>query len=65
MGKIQVPQIVVNRLEMPQAPARVRVERDDGIGKQVQPEAIAAPEVGACGFSGRIDDAPFFVDRMS
>ena len=65
MGKIQVPQIVVNRLEMPQAPARVGVERDDAIGEQVQPEAIAAPEVGTRGFGGRVDDAPFFVDGVS
>ena len=50
---------------MPEAPARARVQRDEGIGEQVRPEPVAAPEVGAGRFGGRVHDPALLVDRMA
>ena len=39
---VEVPQIVVRRLEVPQAFAGSRIERDQAIGEQVHPDAVGA-----------------------
>ena len=35
LGTVIVPDVVVDLLEVPLALARVRVERDDGVGEQI------------------------------
>ncbi len=50
-------------LEVPQAPAGLRVERDEAVGEQVVAGAVAAEEVVARRADRDEDDAVFLVDR--
>ena len=44
-GKVPVPDVVFDALEMPQALAGARVERQDAVGEQVVAVAVDAIEV--------------------
>src|SRR5260370_24541745 len=62
--EIVVPQIVMDGLEVPQALARARIQRQQRIAKQVVPFAVASVEIVARGPQREICDAPFLVDRQ-
>src|SRR5215472_2633628 len=60
--KIVVPQIVVDRLEVPQARACARIERQQRICKQVVAFTVASVEIVAGGPKREICDAPLRID---
>src|SRR5215472_2038470 len=60
---IVVPEIMVNHLEMPNALAGARVEREDTIAEQVVTLAIGAIEIVCGRAGGEIDEAALFVHR--
>ena len=61
---VEVPEVVVRRLEVPQALAGARVERDQAIGEQVGADAVGAVVVVG-GRAGReVGDAALLVDRQ-
>src|SRR5260370_42218338 len=62
--EIVVPQIVMDGLEVPQALARARIQRQQRIAKQVVPFAVASVEIVARGPQREICDAPFLVGRQ-
>src|SRR5262249_41902335 len=55
-GKITVPNIVTNGLEVPDAFASFGVEREEGVGEQIVADAIAAVKVECGGACGCVDD---------
>jgi hypothetical protein len=55
--QIVVPQIVVHGLEVPEAFSGPGIERDDAVGEQVRPEAVATVKV-VSGRAGRDVDDP-------
>lgn len=50
--EIVVPQVMMNRLEMPAALPGFRIEGDDGVGKQIRTFAIDADKIGTGGADG-------------
>ena len=60
---VEIPQIVMDRLEMPQPLARARVEREQAIGEEVRAVPIGAVEVVRRRAGRDVDDAPVLVDR--
>src|SRR5260370_36845180 len=62
--EIVVPQIVMDGLEVPQALARARIQRQQRIAKQVVPFAVASVEIVARGPQREICDTPFLVNRL-
>ena len=61
-GRIVVPEIVVNRLEVPLVLARRDLQRDDGIAKQVRALAVATIGVGNRRRKRHIEKIAPFVD---
>ena len=61
--QIEIPEIVVDQLLVPQELAGPGVERDDRVAVEVLPLAIATVIVGRRRAERRVDDAAFGVDR--
>ena len=61
--EIVVPQIVMDHLEVPQALAGARIQRQQRIGKQVVAFTVAAVEIVARCPQRKICDAAFLIDR--
>ena len=59
---VDVPDVVMDHLEVPQALARARVERDDAVGEQVVAMTIAAIEVVFAAGGRHVDDATDRID---
>ena len=59
---VEVPQVVVNRLEVPEALAGPDVEREDAVGEQVLAVPVGAPEVRGRRSGRDVDDAASLVD---
>ena len=51
----------MNELEVPQALAGPRIQRNKGVGEQILAVPVPAVEVGACGFRGGVYDAPLHI----
>ena len=63
-GEVAVPEVVLHRLEMPDALARPRVEREQRVGEQVVADAVRAVEVERRR-AGRGEDDRRAADRPS
>ena len=61
--QVVVPQIVVDRLEVPEPLAAARVEREQAVAEQILAVAVAAVEVVARSARRHVDDAELGVDR--
>ena len=62
-ARIEIPQVVVNELEVPQPLPRARLERDDGRPEQIAADAVHAVEVIRRRSERHVDDAAPRVDR--
>ena len=60
---VEVPQVVMHRLEVPEPLAGARVEREEAVGEEILADAIRAVEVVVRRSGRDVDDAAFFVDR--
>src|SRR5690606_41100788 len=63
LRKIQIPEVVTDRLEMPEPLAGTRIERDDAVPEEIVAVPIAAVEVVARGARRDEHDAALDVDR--
>ena len=61
--KIVVVDVVMNRLEIPGELARLRVEDDQGVAKQIIAGTIATPEIRGRRAEGQEDQATLGIDR--
>ena len=50
--EVVVPEIVMDRLEVPRSASGLRIESDDGVREEVLPESVAAVVVGSGGADG-------------
>src|SRR5439155_3754278 len=64
-GSVMVPQVVMNRLEMPEALAGAGVQGEGAVGKKVVAFSISAPEIGGNRAGTAEEDAVFRVERKS
>ena len=62
VAEIEVPQVVVNRLEVPRELAGLQVQGDDGVGEEVQPGPFGAVEVGRGVRDVEVDHAQLGID---
>src|SRR5436190_10998730 len=60
---VEVPQIMMNGLEMPEPLAGTRVKGEDAVGEQVLADAIRAVEIVIGRSEWNVDDAARIVDR--
>ena len=54
---VEIPQVVMDRLEVPESLARPRVERDDAVGEEIRAVSIGAVEVVGRRTGHEVDDA--------
>ena len=62
-GVVVVPDVVMDHLEVPQALAGARIEREQAIAEQIRAGAIRAVEVVLRAGGRGVDDAALLVDR--
>ncbi len=60
---VVIPNVVMNHLEVPQAPAGPGIQREQAVAEQVRPPAIGAVKVVLRARRRRKDDATLLVDR--
>ena len=63
--EIAIPDVVLDRLKMPDALAGVRIEREERVGEQVVAGTVGAVEIGRGGAGGDEDESTFYIDCHS
>ena len=60
---VQVPQVVMDRLKVPEPLARSRIEREQAVAEQIRSVAVGTVEVVRRRAGRQVHDAALFVDR--